>query len=364
MTNSAELEAPVYRPRLALYAKVLVVATLFLIFMGGQVKSHEAGLAVPDWPTTYGENMLTFHYSKWTGGIFHEHVHRLIAFVVALMTAGLLVWVLRKESRSWVKTLAIVTSAMVILQAGLGGLTVILHLPAWTSVSHGVLAQTFFMMTILVAYAVSREWHVREPNERDVESSPVLKPALWMAGIVYVQLILGAVMRHTESGLALPDFPTMAGQWLPVFTQSSVDWVNNWRLNYSLDTGAALEDVTMGQMYAHLLHRAGAIAVLAALFLLARHAKRVRDAYPQVWKTCVVLMALVTVQVVLGILTVMTHRVPLITSLHVVTGAATLGVSWLCVLRAVPLSYFEETTTTVSEGPASSGDSLGEPVVK
>lgn len=363
MTNSVDIVAPVYRPRLALYAKVLAAATLFLIFMGGQVKSHEAGLAVPDWPTTYGENMFTFHYSKWTGGIWHEHVHRLVASGIGMLTIGLLVWLFASEKRGWLRTLGIAALVMVIAQGVLGGLTVILHLPAWTSVSHGVLAQTFFMLTILIAYAVSREWHRREPEERVHESSAALKPALWMTLAVYVQLILGALMRHTESGLALPDFPLMAGQWFPFFTQSSVDWVNAWRMNYSFETGIVLEDVTLGQLYAHLAHRVGAIVVFVALFILARNAKRVRDEQPRVWKTTVVLMALVTVQIVLGIVTVMSHRVPLITSLHVVTGAATLGVSWLCVLRAVPLSYFQESTTEKRPG-AEVSETLGDPVVK
>ena len=281
-----------------------------------------------------------------------------------MLTIALLIWLFIAEKRPWVRTLGIVALVMVIAQGILGGLTVILNLPAWTSVSHGVLAQTFFMLTILIAYAVSKEWHKREPLKRDSESSPVLKPALWMVLAVYLQLIFGAIMRHTESGLALPDFPTMAGQWLPVLTQSSVEWVNEWRLNYSLDTGTVLEDVTLPQLYAHLVHRIGAVIVFAALFILARNAKRVRDEYPQVWKSAVILMALVTIQIALGILTVMTHRVPIITSLHVVTGAATLGVSWLCVLRAVPLSYFQESNTPSEASPTHSGESLGDPVVK
>jgi heme a synthase len=320
----------------------LVVLTLFLIFMGGQVKSHEAGLAVPDWPTTYGENMFTFHYNKWVGGVYYEHTHRLVASVIGMLTIGIMVWIHIVDKRAWVKHLSKLTLVVVIAQGLLGGLTVILLLPAWVSVSHGVLAQTFFLITILLAYAVSREWSTREETPAALEGNPVLKPALMMLAMVYVQLILGAVMRHTESGLALPDFPLMSGQIIPFFTQESVEWVNNWRFDYTFDTGIVLEEVTLAQLWAHFVHRLGAVGVFVALILVAKRAGKVREYYPTLWKSTIILMVLITIQILLGILTVISHRVPLITSIHVVTGAATLGASWFLVLRAMPLTLFQE----------------------
>lgn len=361
MTNPIENDIPPVRPWLARYAKLLVLMTLFLIFMGGQVKSHEAGLAVPDWPTTYGENMFTFHYSKWVGGIYHEHVHRLVASGIGLLTIGLLIGLFIRESRKWVRSLGMLALVAVIAQGLLGGLTVILLLPVWVSVSHGVLAQTFFMITILLAYALSREWHTRETEVAPAESSPLFKPALMMTAVVYTQLVLGAVMRHTESGLALPDFPLMAGQWLPVFTQESVTWVNEWRADFMFETGVVLEDVTLMQLWAHFIHRVGAIAVFVALMIFAKRAGDNREAYPEVWKTTIMLMMLVTVQIALGIITVLSHRVPFITSLHVVTGAATLGVSWLAVLRSMPLDIFQESSVTPVE---TLGDTVHDVVIK
>lgn len=361
MTDPIEQNTQQYRPWLARYAMLLVLMTLFLIFMGGQVKSHEAGLAVPDWPTTYGENMFTFHYSKWVGGIYHEHVHRLVASGIGLLTIGLLIGLFLRESRKWVRSLGILALVAVIAQGLLGGLTVILLLPAWVSVSHGVLAQTFFMITILLAYALSKEWHTREAQDQQSTASPLFKPALLLTAVIYAQLILGALMRHTESGLAIPDFPMMAGQWLPIFTQESVAWVNEWRESYSFETGVLLDDISLGQIWAHFIHRAGAIVVFVALFWFAKQAGKQKVAFPKVWKTTVVLMALVTIQIALGIITVMSHRVPFITSLHVVTGAATLGVSWLTVLRAMPLDLWQESTVEPLE---SSSDSTTNAVIK
>ncbi len=342
MSNSENTTAPALRPWLSRYAKLLVVLTLFLIFMGGQVKSHEAGLAVPDWPTSFGENMFTFHYNNWVGGIWHEHTHRLVASFIGLLTIIIMVWVHIADSRKWVKNLSKLALVAVIAQGLLGGLTVVLLLPAWVSVSHGVLAQTFLMITILLAYTLSREWREREEAPTALEGNPVLKPTLIMSAVIYLQLILGAIIRHTESGLALPDFPLMAGQIVPFFTQESVDWVNNWRLDYTFETGINLEQVTLAQLWAHFIHRLGAVAVFAALFYVAKRAGAARDQYPNLWKTTIALMVLVTIQILLGILTVISHRVPLITSIHVVTGAATLGVSWWLTLRAAPLSLWQE----------------------
>ncbi|HIA46577.1 MAG TPA: heme A synthase [Candidatus Hydrogenedentes bacterium] len=359
MSNSENTTAPALRPWLSRYAKLLVVLTLFLIFMGGQVKSHEAGLAVPDWPTSFGENMFTFHYNNWVGGIWHEHTHRLVASFIGLLTIIIMVWVHIADSRKWVKNLSKLALVAVIAQGLLGGLTVVLLLPAWVSVSHGVLAQTFLMITILLAYTLSREWREREEAPAALEGNPVLKPALIMSAVIYLQLILGAIIRHTESGLALPDFPLMAGQIVPFFTQESVDWVNNWRLDYTFETGINLEQVTLAQLWAHFIHRLGAVAVLAALFYVAKRAGAARDQYPNLWKTTIALMVLVTIQILLGILTVISHRVPLITSIHVVTGAATLGVSWWLTLRAAPLSLWQESEVQEYVAPeANTGSSM------
>lgn len=355
MNNTDDTTVPPKRPLLNAFAKLLVVLTLILIFMGGHVKSHEAGLSVPDWPGTYGQNMFTYPPSLWTGGIFYEHTHRLMASLVGALTVILMVWLYKTDPRSWVRKLSVFAVAMVIVQGILGGTTVLNNLPVWNSALHGVLAQTFFMLTILLAYTLSAEWRKRSTESEALTGNPVLKPAIILTLVIYLQLIIGAFLRHTESGLALPDFPTMAGQWLPIFTQESVTWVNNWMSDYSLRTGYYVEEITLMQLWIHFFHRLGALFVMAALFVLCRRAKQVRDQFPTLWSSTVWLIGLITVQVILGIATVLYERLPIVTSIHVVVGAAILGVSCFLTLRSMPLTLWQE-----SEAPESSLKNVSE----
>lgn len=333
------------------YTKLLVLATLCLIFLGGQVKSHEAGLAVPDWPTTYGQNMFLFPLHDWVGNIFHEHLHRVVAASVGMLCIGLAIWMGIRERRPWARWLGCAALGLVIVQGLFGGLTVRLLLPAWVSSTHAVLAQTFFLLVIFIAYTQSRERRRREDEAGDAGSWPMARPALIVTGLVYVQLILGALMRHTESGLAIPDFPKMAGRWIPWFTQDSVAWVNQWRLDYGFETGKFLDDVTLAQLWIHFAHRMGALLIVVGLGYAAWRAFTVRRTAPRVWQSMLVLIALVVCQIALGITTVLTHKAPVIASLHVATGAATLGWSWLLALRAMPLHVRVE-DAEVAEVPA------------
>ena len=128
------------------FAVFTACCTAFLIFVGGLVTSTESGLSVPDWPTTYGWNMFTFPFSKWVGGIFYEHSHRMVASFVGVLTIILTVWTWLREERAWVRWLSAAALGAVILQGVLGGLTVIFLLPAPISTLHACLAQTFFCL--------------------------------------------------------------------------------------------------------------------------------------------------------------------------------------------------------------------------
>src|SRR5215510_8705426 len=148
--------------------------TAFLIFVGGLVTSTESGLAVPDWPTTYGWNMFAFPFSKWVGGIFFEHSHRLVASFVGFLTVVLTVWTWFRERRSWRRRLAVAALAAVILQGVLGGLTVLFLLPAWISTLHACLAQTFFCTVIALAVFTSPQFKDGLPLVKSrAESLPV-----------------------------------------------------------------------------------------------------------------------------------------------------------------------------------------------
>ncbi len=334
-------------------ALILCVATLCLIFLGGQVKSHEAGLSVPDWPLTYGENPITFGISKWTGGIFHEHFHRLFAGGVALLTVLLAVLLYMKEQRVWMVVLGAGALLTVLAQAFLGGLTVWYHLPVLVSSAHAVLAQTFFLITIVICYGLSKERArrvERVQNGAPETLTPLKVGAMVLIVAVYGQLFIGALMRHTESGLAIPDFPTTAGNILPVVNEDALAWINDWRFENTDSLGAELPDVTMGQVLIHLAHRGGGVVVSLLIVGLAWLAYRRRQSHPELWRTAHWLCMLVAVQVTLGAFTIWTTKHPYVTSVHVAVGAGVLGLSTLLALRAWPLSPQEAESPIANQG--------------
>src|SRR5579871_3441961 len=149
MTRSSD------NPWLHRFAVFTALATLALIAIGGSVTSHEAGMAVPDWPTTYGQNMFLFPVSQWVGGIFYEHTHRLVASAVGFLTIILAVWAWLAESRKWLRWLAITALFLVVLQGVLGGLRVTLYKDQ-IGIFHAALAQSFLVVVAFIALATSR----------------------------------------------------------------------------------------------------------------------------------------------------------------------------------------------------------------
>ena len=149
---------------LHLFSRLVVAATLILIFAGGLVTSTGSGLSVPDWPNTYGWFMFSFPLDKMVGGIFYEHGHRLIASTVGFLMVILAVWLWKAEPRRWVRRVGFVALGAVITQGILGGLTVIYFLPAPISISHAGLAQLVFCLTLTIATVTSRGW--REGYQR------------------------------------------------------------------------------------------------------------------------------------------------------------------------------------------------------
>src|SRR6476646_1070871 len=140
------------------FSKVVVAATILLLLAGSLVTSTGSGLSVPDWPTTYGWNMFTFPPSKWVGGIFYEHGHRLIASGVGFLTIILTTWLWLSESRRWVRWLGVAALAAVITQGVLGGLTVLFFLPAAISTAHAALAEIFFCLVVSIALFTAPSW--------------------------------------------------------------------------------------------------------------------------------------------------------------------------------------------------------------
>src|SRR5271154_7537890 len=154
MSNNALNKA---NPWLCRFAMLTAFATFLLIGLGGLVTSHGAGMSVPDWPNSYGYSMFAFPPSKWVGGIFYEHTHRLWASAVGLMTTILAIWICLKDSRKWMKWLGVIAFLLVVVQGILGGLRVTMKMDS-LGIFHGVIAQTFFVLTCAIALFTSRFW--------------------------------------------------------------------------------------------------------------------------------------------------------------------------------------------------------------
>lgn len=332
-----DTNAAVYHRGLHRFAVVLALCTLGLIAAGGMVTSTDSGLSVPDWPTTYGYNMFTFPPARWVGGIFYEHGHRLIASTVGLLTIVLAVWLKLRERRAWLRRLGAAALFTVIFQGLLGGMTVLYMLPTWISVFHACLAQVFFCLVVSIAVFTSHAWVERAASVRPAgvpRAGARPHAGRWcLAGVIaiFVQLVLGALMRHTDSGLAVPDFPLAYKQVVPVLSHEAVESYNRLRaFEYYLP------EVTRSQIVVHLLHRIGAIVV--TLVLLTAVVQVLRTGIAALRMPALAAAFLLVVQVSLGAWTVWSGRLPAVATAHVAVGAALLGACWLLTLRCLAIS--------------------------
>ena len=176
------------------FAVVTACFTFLLIVAGALVTGNEAGLSVPDWPLSYGSLN-----PPWEGNIRYEHGHRLVAAFVGLLTIALAVWVWKKETRGPVRKLGWIALGVVVAQGILGGITVLWYLPAPISILHACLAQTFFCLVVSLAWLSSPAW--RRQRREASSSLPLNRLAMATAGAIYLQLLLGAIFRHTQSGI-------------------------------------------------------------------------------------------------------------------------------------------------------------------
>jgi cytochrome c oxidase assembly protein subunit 15 len=175
-------------------AVVLACWTFLLIVAGALVTSNDAGLSVPDWPTSFGS---WYKIPQLVGGVKFEHTHRMIAQVAGLLTIVLAVWTWRAEKRRWLRALAFGALGTVIAQGVLGGLTVLFFLPPPVSSAHAALAQTFFCLAVAMAIFTGRQWVEEVPRvEFDQRRPSLFTLTLLSIFVLYVQLILGAMFRH------------------------------------------------------------------------------------------------------------------------------------------------------------------------
>ena len=312
-------------------AMLTTFATFLLIFMGGLVTSHQAGMSVPDWPNSYGYNMFLFPPRLWVGGILYEHTHRLMATVVGCLAIGLVLiafispFVGRRE-----RGLAVVVLAAVIFQGLLGGLRVI-----WVkldlAIVHACVAQAFFCLAAFTALSSSRWWNDpgRVRPDRSQGRGLVLL-GLATVGVVYLQLIVGAMMRHFQAGLAIPDLPLAYGKVLPPVSQQGLD-AANWARVRQWD----LDPVSLEQIWLHFGHRIGAVVVSILVIALASLVIRRYRMRPKLVRPALLLIALLAVQVTLGVLTVLLRKPADVASAHVAVGALVLVTSFVLTARAV-----------------------------
>jgi cytochrome c oxidase assembly protein subunit 15 len=277
------------------FAVATAVAVVLLIFVGALVTSTGSGLAVPDWPLSFGQV-----FPPMIGGVLFEHGHRMVAAFVGMLTVTLMFVLNRWEPRTWVRWVGRAAVGTVILQGLLGGVTVLLRLPTLVSVSHACLAQAFLCLVVLLAVSTTRGVD---------DARPALTTLAGITtGMIYLQLILGALMRHTGAGLAIPDFPLAFGRVIPPFESQAV--------------------------VIHFLHRLGALAVTLCLSWTIVRVVRQDRVKAFLLRPALLMVAMLLVQLTLGALTIWTRRAVLPMTAHVAIGATLLALSWLITLRA------------------------------
>ena len=301
------------------YAKFVSAATVLLIVAGGLVTSTGSGLAVPDWPTSYGWNMFTFPMKHMVGGIFYEHGHRLIASGVGFLTIILAAWLWKAEPRRWMRTLGLAALGAVGVQGLLGGITVLYFLPTAVSTAHAGLAQIFFCLTVAISLFTSRGWTA--PRERPIDDHLLRIVATTTTIFIYCQIIVGATMRHSDAGLAIPDFPLVFGGIIPA------EWTPQIAIHYA--------------------HRVGALIVLIAIAATVGHVWYHHSLRPELRRPALTLAALVLAQVTLGAFVIWSQKNVAINTAHVVVGALTLGTSLVLTLRSHQIRFGDTAAVAV-----------------
>lgn len=367
-------------PWLHRLAVLTALMTLVLIGIGGLVTSHGAGMAVPDWPTSYGYNMFFFPVSQWVGGIFYEHTHRLVASLVGLLTAILAGWIwvrettgaLRKVGLGWIvltlglmgvrtqpmfialagvalvviaysltrvradkrplRWWAAIAFSVVLVQGVLGGLRVT-AMKDELGIFHGTLAQCFLVLLCCLAMVTGGWWkRAKEAGQAVAVPAPVRKFLLITTLMVLGQLALGASMRHQHAGLAVPDFPLAHGKVWPAADEASLLAYNSARLD-----ARDFKPITAGQIYLHMSHRLGALIVFGhVLGCLVKLRRAVGPTHPLA-RVAGGWFMLICVQAGLGIWTVLSNKAADIATLHVLVGAASLVTGALLALLAATL---------------------------
>lgn len=281
------------------FAVLVAGATFLLIVAGGLVTSTGSGLAVPDWPLSFGQV-----FPRMEGGVLFEHGHRMIASAVGVLVVILAVSTARTEPRRWVRKLGWLTLAAVVVQGVLGGATVLLRLPDSVSVAHAGLAQVFFALTVTMAAVTAPRFIAAAPDRAVGPAAATRTLSVVTVLAIYAQILLGAVVRHTGAGLIIPGFPLPL---IPAFSNTLVLW--------------------------QFLHRAWACVVVALIAWTSLRIFRHHARLPWIVRPALLLTVLAGWQFFLGALTIWTGRAVGPTTAHVATGALLFASSVLLAVR-------------------------------
>ncbi len=316
--NSAVGDRP-YSGWLNRFAWLTCVATLLLICSGGMVTSKGVGLAVPDWPTTFGYNMFLFPVSKWVGGILFEHTHRLMGSLVGFLTIILAVWLWLTEDRQWLRNLGVIALGGVIVQGILGGLRVTM-MKDEIGIFHACIAQAFLGLLIVIALVTTNFWRTLANERFDVQKfAPIRTLGIAITIAIYVQLGLGATMRHQHRDLAILDFPTANGAWIPDTSATALAKINAWR------DARGFSEVTVFQIWLQMAHRLLAFIIAIAVVAFCLRVGRDAPRFAALKRLSVFWVALIACQIALGAWTIWSNKAADIATAHVALGAVMLS---------------------------------------
>ncbi len=373
-----------HNPWLHCFAVVTALATLALLGVGGIVTSKGAGMAVPDWPTSYGYNMFWLPLKWWHGGAFYEHTHRLFAVFVGLLTSILAAWIWGRETAGrtrwagWITILAFVLMLghrgsgnasggavgvpfhfnilavlipvllvfsvvqyirtrgllrwlgmtaffAVIFQGILGGFRVTLYKDQ-IGIGHATLAQLFFTLVCVIAVFLSRWWN--ELDAKPVEKEPCLRRWFIAATLlIFIQLVLGATMRHQHAGLAIWDFPLAHGQLWPDTSVEAIARYNQQRAEL-----VALNPITAIQVRLQMLHRILALLIVITVAISVWLTLKGTGQANALRKVALEWITLIALQATLGMLTVLKNKPADIATAHVVVGALSFATGVLLIV--------------------------------
>jgi cytochrome c oxidase assembly protein subunit 15 len=314
-TTSPSGRTAVYKPELFLFAFGAVVVTGLLLFAGGFTTSIGAGMAFLDWPLSNG----SVNPEGWMEdpAMRAEHSHRLLGATVGLITIGIAVWLWRRESRAWLRRLGWIAVALVVFQGVLGGLRVLLdsmHIDMVDTsagrlfaMGHATLAQAFLCLLVAIAAGCSRSWINGVGPAGAPAPTSARRWAVAAVALIFVQLMIAAVMRHSHAGLAIPWFPTSP-------------------------SGALLPEAWDFRVAIHFAHRAMALVLFVALAGLALKVWRDADSTILMRRIAGWIIGLVSLQIMLGAAVISSFRHPHVTTWHVLVGAATLALTALLAL--------------------------------